>query len=193
MSKQLSKAKEDIMKLVKTKKLCIQRRRKEQPQKVLLLSALIASSFLIAGQAQAASSADCKITHSDHSIHFTTPAGNPSFSYFHDRTNLISGSIMMSGLGESLRRCYYDSSPDPQVTPSADCDISATERNNTTNYMTVLNTDDNTYCLYVYKVKLSLDPPVVNPTSVPIFTPLGLLAMVSGLLWFGKRRRKLEI
>lgn len=182
------------MKSVKNSKFCHQKIKKKFPQLKLLLSILMAVSFFTAGNLQAAPSIDCAITHSDHSIHFASPAGNPSFSYSHDRTELISGGGIHTTSGELLRRCYYDSSPDPQVTPSADCDTSATERNNATNYMTVLNTDDNTYCLYVYEVNLSLaPPPAVNPTSVPIFTPLGLLAMVSGLLWFGKRRRKLKI
>ena len=30
--------------------------------------------------------------------------------------------------------------------------------------------------------------PATNPTSVPIFTPVGIIATISGLLWFGRRR-----
>lgn len=33
-----------------------------------------------------------------------------------------------------------------------------------------------------------LAPAVSDPTAVPIFTPLGLIATISGLLWFGRRR-----
>ena len=29
---------------------------------------------------------------------------------------------------------------------------------------------------------------VPNPTAVPIFTPIGLIATIGGLLWFGRRR-----
>lgn len=33
-----------------------------------------------------------------------------------------------------------------------------------------------------------LAPTVPDPMAVPIFTPLGLIATISGLLWFGRRR-----
>lgn len=39
----------------------------------------------------------------------------------------------------------------------------------------------------------SVQPPIVTPTNpqnIPVFGPFGLLAMLSGLLWFGNRRRK---
>jgi len=31
-------------------------------------------------------------------------------------------------------------------------------------------------------------PAAIDPTAVPIFTPLGIFATVSGLIWFGRRR-----
>ncbi len=33
----------------------------------------------------------------------------------------------------------------------------------------------------------------VSPTAVPIFTPIGLLVTISGLLWFGRRRKSIKI
>ena len=36
-------------------------------------------------------------------------------------------------------------------------------------------------------------PIVINPTAVPLFTPLGLIATISGLLWFGRRRKAMKV
>lgn len=35
---------------------------------------------------------------------------------------------------------------------------------------------------------VTVPPPVLNPTAVPIFTPLGIMATIGGLLWFGRRK-----
>lgn len=35
--------------------------------------------------------------------------------------------------------------------------------------------------------------PAGSPTDVPIFSPLGLLATVAGLAWFGRRRKALKV
>jgi len=35
--------------------------------------------------------------------------------------------------------------------------------------------------------------PIVLPTEVPIFTPLGLVVMIGGLFWFGSRRKIMNI
>ncbi|MGK0270369.1 MAG: hypothetical protein ACI88H_001014 [Cocleimonas sp.] len=37
-----------------------------------------------------------------------------------------------------------------------------------------------------------LPPDVTNPAAVPLFTPIGLVATISGLLWFGRRRKAIK-
>lgn len=40
---------------------------------------------------------------------------------------------------------------------------------------------------------IQIQPPINNnPTSVPIFSPFGVAAMMGGLLWFGRRQKRLK-
>ena len=35
--------------------------------------------------------------------------------------------------------------------------------------------------------------PATPPTAVPLFTPIGLVATIGGLLWFGRRRKAIKL
>ena len=60
-------------------------------------------------------------------------------------------------------------------------------------YANLVNTVTNTRCAY----EITLDSVnatasamiVAQPAAIPVFTPLGLVATIGGLLWFGRRRR----
>ena len=117
---------------------------------------------------------------------------------------LISGAIFPAiNPGEDLRVCVFTSLPS-LTDMNTTCDIVPAETNLQTNYVAFLHTNalpSPTFCLYKYDIDLAavdvrtngaLVTTFASPAAVPIFTPLGLLAMMSGLLWFGKRRRKFK-
>ena len=66
-------------------------------------------------------------------------------------------------------------------------------------YLSRYDVPEDTYCSYeitltptavsaIPFMNSALPPAPMNPTAVPIFTPIGLIAIVSGMLWFGRRR-----
>jgi len=117
-----------------------------------------------------------------------------------DRTSTVIRSGYSSGLNGRI--CYFATTP--TTAPDTSCSVATSEVDGGTSYMALLNTTDETYCLYQYNVNtnaspvrffsgvFSLVPPQTTPVNVPIFTPLGLLGLLSGLLWFGNRRKKLQ-
>lgn len=83
------------------------------------------------------------------------------------------------------------------------CAISATSiplpGDGTPIYLARYDVPENTYCAYEVSLTptavaaIAFDPNMtptnpINPTAVPIFTPIGILATMVGLLWFGRRR-----
>ncbi len=122
---------------------------------------------------------------------------------------------VLPGLLTNLdRRCIFNILPSSVHSDnnflSADCPTTTTEIDQTTNYMAFINVSTNEYCLYQYDldtngslnrrritaVAAATTPPPpstpINTQSVPIFSPLGILAMLSGLLWFGRRNRAVK-
>ena len=90
-------------------------------------------------------------------------------------------------------------------TPFTDGSIMCTSdtlniESNVTFYIRTSNTDTDLYCDYAVTLTpnsasaMFLPPaPAPAPTSVPIFTPLGIVATISGLLWFGRRRKAMKV
>ena len=136
-------------------------------------------------------------------LQFRSPIVPSSSSIYLNALVLQNGGDSVSG-STILRRCFSTTPPSLNPVPAQSNCQNSSEVNGT-NYLLELNVSTDKYCIYKYEINdaqaiprtspsvLSLLVQPINPTSVPIFTPLGLLAMVSGLLWFGKRRRKLEI
>ena len=123
-----------------------------------------------------------------------TPSSNIAF--------LVPGANVVNyNPGEDVRVCFFASLP-TLADMDTTCNILPTETDLQTNYAAFLHTNalpSPTFCLYKYDIDLAAADVRTNgavvvlaPTAVPIFTPLGLLAMMSGLLWFGKRRRKFK-
>ncbi len=104
-------------------------------------------------------------------------------------------------LGEDVRACFFTLLP-TLADMDTTCNVVPTETDLQTNYLALLHTNalpSPTFCLYQYDIDLAAVDVRTNAavvtlgsTAVPIFTPLGILAMMSGLLWFGKRRRKFK-
>jgi len=117
---------------------------------------------------------------------------------------LFGGFSGVSG-ANNIRACNFSSLP-TLADMDTTCNIATSETNLQTNYVALLHTNalpSPTFCLYQYDIDTGAVDVRTNgalvavlapspATAVPIFTPLGLLAMMSGLLWFGKRRRKFK-
>jgi len=105
-----------------------------------------------------------------------------------------SGYPISGGEGGGIRVCYY--STNPTLSQTETCDTSKTETSGTT-YGSIYDVATDTSCIYSYEIDSATNsrssavvvaaaaPPA---HAVPIFSPFGLLALLSGLLLFGKRR-----
>jgi len=139
-----------------------------------------------------------------------SPAVGASGVTLLDNLTLFPGSSFQTNFpnqGDSGSICFFPSLPTIAQIDS-DCDTTVTETDGITNYIAQFHISADTsvqptYCLYQYDIDFANTAdvrtnPVVavaaaNPipaTEVPIFSPLGLLAMLSGMLWFGRRSRK---
>lgn len=171
---------------------------------------LISTSGAYSTPAVLGTSCDLSTTDTS-SAAFYYPNGTP-INFLNSNTDqLYSGAVLGGG---GLKYCFFPALPSA-IDMKTTCDVTATETNKNLNYVALIDTSalpQPTYCLYQYHVDTDILikggsgdgrtdgalvaalalPSTVTPTAVPIFTPLGILTMLSGLLWFGKRRRKLK-
>ncbi len=136
----------------------------------------------------------------DKGFNFPNGAGAISILPVNAPASMSGGALVIGGV--NVRYCFFSSAPSSVDTT---CNTAITE-NAGTNFIatiTLTGVPQPESCLYSYELNTAnpdmrtngaITPlaPVIAPTAVPIFTPLGLLAMMSGLLWFGKRRRKFK-
>lgn len=96
--------------------------------------------------------------------------------------------------GGGIRVCYYSSNPTLSQTET--CNIATTETSGTT-YASIYDAATDTSCIYSYDIdsvtnsrsSAAVVAAAAPPAhAVPIFSPFGLLALLSGLLLYGKRR-----
>ncbi len=71
-------------------------------------------------------------------------------------------------------------------------------QSNVTFYIRTSNTATDLYCDYAVTLTPTAAsamflPAALTPTAVPIFTPIGIIATISGLLWFGRRRKSMNV
>ena len=96
------------------------------------------------------------------------------------------------GQGGGIRVCHFSATPTLAQTET--CNIATTEVIGT-NYASVYVTATDTSCIFSYEIAAGINarsaPAVVAPAAVavPIFSPFGLLALLSGLFLYGKRRK----
>ncbi|HIP95178.1 MAG TPA: hypothetical protein EYH20_07550 [Leucothrix sp.] len=104
-----------------------------------------------------------------------------------------SGYPIRGGEGGGIRVCYY--STNPTLSQTETCDTSKTETSGTT-YGSIYDVATDTSCIYSYEIDSATNNSrssatvvaAAAPQAVPIFSPFGLLALLSGLLLYGKRR-----
>ena len=142
-------------------------------------------------------------------IRLQSPRPGLVSTLFQHSTGVLPGFRSVSN-GITYRRCIFNalpsSVPNAANLLSVACPIATTEIDQTTNYMAFINESTEEYCLYKYdfdttaaqfrfnlsSVSAAQAPAQGSTQAVPIFTPLGLLAMLSGLVWFGRRRRNID-
>ncbi len=120
---------------------------------------------------------------------------------------------LTSGNGEYLFRVFSTSPPvlgfiQPATTTATDQEPSITAGSSTAVFLTGGADLNNNTCTYSYTLSSNasgsltrsnfayyqlLPPAPSDPTAVPIFTPIGLIATISGLLWFGRRRKAIKL
>ena len=120
---------------------------------------------------------------------------------------------LSTGVG-SYSFVIYSASPpvlgfiQPATTTATDQEPSITAGSSTTVFRTLGGDLNNNTCTYSYTLSSNasgelsrsdfayyqlLPPAPSDPTAVPIFTPIGLIATISGLLWFGRRRKAIKL
>ena len=97
------------------------------------------------------------------------------------------------GEGGGIRVCHYSSAP--TLGQTTVCNVATTEVTGT-NFASIYDGGTDTACIYSYEVAVAGNaraaPAVIAAAtvqSVPIFSPFGLLVLLSGLLMYGKRRK----
>ena len=99
------------------------------------------------------------------------------------------------GANAQVRLCFYSTLPTLADTTS--CDVAVTEQTGI-NYVSLYGVASDTSCIWSYVVDgnngnsranavVGAQPPLTQ--SVPIFSPLGFLVLLSGLVWFGNRKK----
>lgn len=106
-----------------------------------------------------------------------------------------SGYPAPGGEGAGIRVCHHSNPPTLDQTET--CDVAATESSGT-HYASIYVAGTDSSCIFSYEISAADNsrstPAVVAATpppvqAVPIFSPLGLLLMLSGLLLYGRRKR----
>lgn len=123
--------------------------------------------------------------------------GVPSspLNYFYIPFILGRTAIVQTAPPETLGQCETESPNDADLTVCGPPFTISTSPF----YVQTFNTTSDTYCNYQITLTPTtasatyLPPQPQTTTSVPIFTPIGLIATISGLLWFGRRRKAMKV
>ena len=110
----------------------------------------------------------------------------------------ITYSVTPPTLGFPLPSTAADTNNEPAVAIFSSTTVFMTGgadlNNNTCTYSYTLTSDDMGQLSRSDFAYYQLLPPAPSdPTAVPLFTPIGLIATISGLLWFGRRRKAIKL
>jgi len=157
--------------------------------------------FPLSLQAIEVETALCNVSPSQAGYQFTHSAGTSNLFSFLVDTNQFqpeTGSDVVNGHG-----CFHSVAPTLEATQN--CDINSEEQLGV-NYFSMYNKQTDTSCLFRFETSTGTgnnafllanspvlatfanSPPAQNQTeNVPIFSPLGLLFLISGYIWFSRR------